>query len=57
LQCPRTEEDILKLIPSKSITLDVMAITRLLSRKGTQKLGDFEVQYMYDPQYVRLVDE
>lgn len=45
------------MIPSKSITLDVMAITRLLSRKGTQKLGDFEVQYMYDPQYVRLVDE
>ncbi|CAG0917897.1 unnamed protein product [Notodromas monacha] len=54
---PKTEEEILALIPSKTITLDVMTITRLLSRRGTNKLGDFEVQYLYDPKYTAIVDK
>lgn len=26
-----------------------MVVTRLLSSRGTKPLGDFEVQYLYDP--------
>lgn len=30
-----------------------MVITRILSSRGTKSLGDFEVQYLYDPVSVR----
>lgn len=44
-----TEADIMQHIPTKEIALDIMVITKLLSSKGTKSLGDFEVQYLYDP--------
>lgn len=44
----RTEEDMRKLLPSKEVTMDTMLITRLLSMKATQPLGNFEVQYLFD---------
>lgn len=44
-----TEADIAKHIPNKDVTKDIMAITKLLSSKGTKSLGDFEVQFAYDP--------
>ncbi|XP_064481893.1 polyunsaturated fatty acid 5-lipoxygenase-like isoform X2 [Ornithodoros turicata] len=47
-----TEDDLVKLLPSKEATLDSMIITKLLSSKGTNSLGDFEVQYMYEPEAV-----
>lgn len=31
------------------MTLDIMLVTKILSDRGTNALGDFEVQYMYDP--------
>uniref|UniRef100_T1IPC8 Lipoxygenase domain-containing protein n=1 Tax=Strigamia maritima TaxID=126957 RepID=T1IPC8_STRMM len=46
---PLSETDIISYLPSKSITLDIMVITKMLSMKGTNSLGDFEVQYLYDP--------
>ncbi|XP_055346121.1 allene oxide synthase-lipoxygenase protein-like [Paramacrobiotus metropolitanus] len=44
-----TDRDVLLQLPPKSVTLDTMVVTRLLSSKGTNSLGDFEVQYLYDP--------
>lgn len=46
---PRSAEDVSKLLPTKEITLDTLLITRLLSMRGTRPLGDFEVQYLFDP--------
>jgi arachidonate 5-lipoxygenase len=43
-----TEKDIVNQLPSRDITLNTMAITTILSRKGTQPLGEFEVKFMYD---------
>uniref|UniRef100_A0A1W7RAZ7 Arachidonate 15-lipoxygenase B n=1 Tax=Hadrurus spadix TaxID=141984 RepID=A0A1W7RAZ7_9SCOR len=54
---PLTEEDILIQLPNKTTTLDVMVITKLLSSKGTNSLGDFEVQYLFDPISVKAANE
>ncbi|XP_067141775.1 allene oxide synthase-lipoxygenase protein-like [Centruroides vittatus] len=54
---PLEEKDILNQIPNKEITLDVMIITKLLSSKGTNSLGDFEIQYLYDPVSVEAAKE
>ncbi|XP_076063710.1 polyunsaturated fatty acid 5-lipoxygenase-like isoform X1 [Oratosquilla oratoria] len=51
------EKDIMKLLPNKRTTLDIMVITNLLSSKGTKSLGDFEMQYLYDPVGVRAAEE
>ena len=44
-----SEKDLLAYLPSRSTTRDIMVITKLLSYRGTQSLGDFEVRYVYDP--------
>lgn len=41
----------------KSTTLDTMTITKILSERGTNALGDFEVNYTYDPPAVQIVDK
>ncbi|XP_023930539.1 allene oxide synthase-lipoxygenase protein-like [Lingula anatina] len=53
---PLSEEDILQSLSSKRQTLDVMVVTKILSEKGTNSLGDFEVQYLYDPVSVKAAD-
>lgn len=52
-----SEKEFLAHIPSKQITLDSMVITKLLSSKGTKSLGDFEVQYLYDPVSLQAAQE
>ncbi|XP_029653849.1 allene oxide synthase-lipoxygenase protein [Octopus sinensis] len=54
---PRKEEDLMAALPDKATTLDVMAITNLLSAKTTKSLGDFETQYIYDPKALVCVKE
>ncbi|XP_033639994.1 arachidonate 5-lipoxygenase-like [Asterias rubens] len=54
---PRTEEDILDNLPDKATTVDVMTVTRLLSEKTTNSLGDFEVQYGYCPISMAALEE
>ena len=44
-----SERELLAFLPSRATTRDIMVITKLLSYRGTQSLGDFEVRYMYDP--------
>ncbi|RXG50857.1 Allene oxide synthase-lipoxygenase protein [Armadillidium vulgare] len=51
-----TDDDILALLPSKTITLDTVVITNLLSSPITNTLGDFEVQYLYHPEDVQAAD-
>ncbi|BFZ15082.1 hypothetical protein BsWGS_18122 [Bradybaena similaris] len=52
-----TERDILDCLPDRPTTLDIMIVTKILSAKGTKSLGDFEVQYVFDPQAREIVDE
>ena len=49
LQQELTEDDIIKMLPSKSQALETMRVTYLLSDGSTNALGDFEVQYAFDP--------
>ncbi|ESO93682.1 hypothetical protein LOTGIDRAFT_209217 [Lottia gigantea] len=51
------ERLILESLPDKPTTLDIMVVTKILSGKGTKSLGDFEVQYVFDPRARDLVDE
>lgn len=52
-----SEEDIMAMLPNKRMTLDIMVITKLLSSRGTNSLGDFEMQYLYDPVGVKAAEE
>ena len=48
-QTPRTEEDVMECLPNKEMTLSIMLVTKLLSDRGTKSLGDFEIEYQFDP--------
>ncbi|XP_045132500.1 polyunsaturated fatty acid 5-lipoxygenase-like isoform X2 [Portunus trituberculatus] len=52
-----TEKDIMALLPDKRMTLDIMVITKLLSSRGTNSLGNFEMQYLYDPVGVQAAED
>lgn len=54
---PLKEEDIVKCLIDKSTTLDTMVITKILSERSTNALGNFEVTYTYDPAAVNIVEE
>jgi len=51
-----TEKDILSHLPSKDTTLSIMVVTSILSDRGTNGLGDFEIQYQYNPEAVTAVE-
>lgn len=52
---PRTEKDVIQSLPDRNVTLNVMTITYLLSEKPTNSLGDFETQYIYDPEALSVL--
>ena len=52
-----TEEDILEALPNPETTLNMMIVTDLLSTRGTDSLGTFEVQYICDPQALPVLEE
>ncbi|XP_033110246.1 arachidonate 5-lipoxygenase-like isoform X2 [Anneissia japonica] len=54
---PKTEADVLKSLPDKEQTLDIMVVTKLLSDRGTNSLADFEVNYQFDPIGMKAVKE
>ena len=56
IQAPRTERDIVAHLPSKDTTLSIMVVTKILSDRGTNGLGDFEVQYLYEPEALEAVE-
>lgn len=39
------------------MTLDIMVVGRILSDRGTKALGDFEVDYIFDPIGLAAVKE
>jgi arachidonate 5-lipoxygenase len=51
------EGEVVNALLDKSTTLDTMIITTILSARSTNALGDFEVDYVYDPAAVVLVEE
>lgn len=53
---PKTEQDVVDRIPNKDMTLSIMVVTKILSDRGTNGLGDFEVQYQYEPHAVAAVE-
>ena len=57
LQMPVTIETILESIANREQLLEVMSITKVLSEKGTQSLGDFERNLIVDPKAVEIVQE
>ncbi|XP_061173092.1 polyunsaturated fatty acid 5-lipoxygenase-like [Saccostrea echinata] len=54
---PLQEEEVVKALIDRSTTLDTMIITKILSARSTNALGDFEVDYIYDPAAVTIVEE
>ncbi|CAL1536624.1 unnamed protein product [Lymnaea stagnalis] len=52
-----TEREILNCLPDRPTTLNIMIVTKLLSNKGTKSLGDFEVQYIFDPDAFKILEE
>lgn len=57
LQTPLEESNVLNMLPDKPTTLDMMIVTKILSQRGTKSLGDFEVQYIFEPEARKIVDE
>ena len=49
--------DFLGAMPTKKETFDIMTIFDVLSYHGMNKLGDFEVEYVTDPDGVKVVEE
>ena len=56
IQTPLTEQDIINQLPHKDMTLSIMVVTKILSDRGTNALGDFEIQYQYEPKAVQAVE-
>ncbi|VDI69843.1 arachidonate 5-lipoxygenase [Mytilus galloprovincialis] len=52
---PVTEKTILNTIANKAQLLELMSITKILSDKTTQSLGDFEENLIVDPPAVEIV--
>ena len=44
-----TEAAIIQMLPDKGTMLKGLFMFRLLSTKGTNGLGDYEVEYQFDP--------
>lgn len=57
LQSPVNIETILKTIPNRKILLTIMSITKVLSEKATESLGDFEKQFIVDPRAIEVVEK
>ena len=45
------------MLPTKEETLAMMEIMKVLSERSTNILGDYEVQYAYDPIAVNALKE
>ncbi|XP_052225504.1 allene oxide synthase-lipoxygenase protein-like isoform X2 [Dreissena polymorpha] len=54
---PVEETELVSMLPDKPTTLDMMTVTKILSSRGTNSLGDFEVQYIFEPEACKVVDE
>lgn len=46
---PRSEEDVIAVLPDKATTLEIMSMTKLFSTRPPKSLGEWEFQWQYDP--------
>ena len=53
----RTENDLVASLPDKEQHFNIMITGKVLSERATQPLGDFEVNYVFDPEAVKIVNE
>ncbi|XP_059162537.1 allene oxide synthase-lipoxygenase protein-like [Physella acuta] len=51
-----TEADVVKALPDIVSIMDSLTITKILSTKSTKSLGYFEVQFIYDPKAIAIVN-
>jgi arachidonate 5-lipoxygenase len=56
-QTPLQEREIVKALLDRSTTLYTMVVASILSAKSKNTLGDYEVEYVYDPPAVALLQE
>uniref|UniRef100_K1R5X6 Allene oxide synthase-lipoxygenase protein n=1 Tax=Magallana gigas TaxID=29159 RepID=K1R5X6_MAGGI len=54
---PLEEKDILNILPDKSVILESMLITKILSGRSVNSIGDFEMTYTYDPAAAQIIDK
>ncbi|WAR22053.1 LOX5-like protein [Mya arenaria] len=52
----RTERDIIAILPPKPKHFKLMKVANILSNRETKALGDFEVDYIQDPDALELVN-
>lgn len=57
LQAALTEKDVVDMLPDKEQTMKIMMIVATLSISGPDRLGDFDVQYAYDPASLAAAEE
>ncbi|XP_060580149.1 polyunsaturated fatty acid 5-lipoxygenase-like isoform X2 [Ruditapes philippinarum] len=53
----RAESDVVATLPDKESHFSIMITGKILSERGTKPLGDFEVNYVFDPEAVKIVNE
>lgn len=53
-QKPITEEDVMKILPKKKAMYEALATAKVLSKKSTNSLGDWEVRWQYDPRVMEV---
>ncbi|WAQ94822.1 LOX5-like protein [Mya arenaria] len=53
----KTERDILDAIHSRKAQMKVMLVSKILSERSTRPLGDFAIDYVYDPPAVQIQKE
>jgi len=51
-----TYQDVMDAIPSRETTFEIWVIFKLLSEKSTESLGFYEVQYIFDPAAMDILD-
>lgn len=52
-----SETDVIAFFADKDTTYTLLIITKILSGRSTRALGDFEVNYIYDPMALPVVEE
>jgi arachidonate 5-lipoxygenase len=56
-KAPLTENHVIASLPDKDAHFLIMITGKILSDRGTKPLGDFEVNYVFDPNAVKIVNE
>jgi len=51
-----TDQDILDCLPTRDITFEIWTMMQKLSEKATESLGYFEVQYVFDPAALNILE-